>query len=141
MAYSVTGNTSPTIRRNGVHWYAFWHIVETDVGTTSEYTISLADLRAVSGEGNLFTMTLVAADLTTAGTAATIRPKFGRATGWTVDTVDHIAQASAAASNHRITTDAKFLMAHGANTIYCRSTPNAGTATTVTTEISIRIGH
>lgn len=140
MAYAVTGNTTPVYRKDDVgRYYAHWTIVETDVSANSEYSISLAGLKEKHGAIEQFTMTEFLSTLTTAGTAATIQPKWGRATNPTAGNNDYITQASAAGTNIAARSDMRFTIA--GDNIYFRTTPNAGTATRVDTEITIRTGH
>jgi hypothetical protein len=74
----------------------------------------------------------------TTGTAATIRPRLGKKTGWTTGTIDDIGQIAVAAAYVNEAIGVPYGFKAGAKPIlYGRSTPNAGSNNVVETQITI----
>lgn len=125
-AFSVSG---PETVVYGTKRALYYVITETEVGTTSEWNISIP---------TLCTITLFEAELTTAGSAAQIDPDLGLASAWTADTLDEVAENATAGTYVKNDTDIR-VTAPG-NTLYGRSTPD-DTADEIVTRITLIVGH
>lgn len=108
-----------------------WEIVETDVQTGSEWSISGLPVEC--------TISLFSSHLVTAGSASTIQPALGNLSGWTIDALGSITKASSAATDHVIGTKVHAYLPGGV--LYGKSTPDVNGAGRVVTRISIEPGH
>jgi hypothetical protein len=70
-------------------------------------------------------------------TGATVQPALGRATGWSATAITHIGQVSAAAAFINDASGLRFDFGANARTLFGRTTPNAGSDTAASTEITI----
>ena len=127
MAYSATG-TDPTTTAHGGDIYQTYQISETEAGTATEYSIQVP----VIGTITLFQATK------TAGSASTLAPKAGLASGWSASTQNAVFARSAAAHHHD--QDAVRYHAPG-GVLYLRTTCDSGSDNSVSTRIIIRAGH
>ena len=129
MAYNAPA-AAPVITTVGGRRFYHYSISETGAGTASEFTLTGAPR---AGRIVLYKSKL------TAGTGATIQPKFGRATNPTSGTVDYVGGQAAAAASF---SDASALAFDGltAGVVYVRSGVNAGSDNAISTEITIAEG-
>ena len=127
MAYAVTG-TSPTSSNFAGNGYQTYEISETEAGTATEYSIQVP----VIGTITLFQATK------TAGSASTLAPKAGLATGWSASTQNAVFARSASAHHH----DQDVVRYHApAGVLYLRTVCDSGSDNSVSTRIIIRAGH
>ena len=104
-------------------------IAETEAAATSEATIPGTDIPILG--------TIVAVKATkTAGSAATIDPRCGRATGWTDSTQDAV-YANGAAAAHIDAAPGSFYARPSGQSLFWRSTVNAAADNSISTEILI----
>ena len=104
MAYTVTGEDSPVIRRIGGRHFYEWAITETDAATGSEFTLEQVPVfgTIVSYEATL-----------TAGTGTTVNPRIGIATGFTDSTQNHVGTNSTTAAHVNDQTILRYYAAGG----------------------------
>ena len=125
MAFSVTGPVSASI--NGVR-YLSWTVVENGSLTgSSEWSIV--------GLPVFFTVTLFEASTS----SGTINPKLGLTSGWSVTSVDHVADNDVAAQ--MINNDARLRVTAPGQTLYGQSGLAGGSSQTITTRITVMEGH
>lgn len=108
-------------------------VTETECASTSEWNTS----NAVDGSGRRVTLPkqirIVSQKVNkTAGTAATVAPVLARATGITAIGKDSVSVQAAAAAIDDASCYSRYLPSQ---ILYGRSTPNAGTDNSITTEI------
>ena len=113
-------------------------ISETEAAAASEWSwgdSSGEDLPAIG------TITLYQSTLT-AGTATTIAPRLGKATGWSDDSQDAVTGPPTAAAYHQDQTIVRFSHDGTARpALYGQSVPDAGADNTISTIIDIVEGH
>jgi len=130
MAYT---QSEPVVTRTMNGGRYIWRVsfTETEASSTSQWTVSDGSL-PLSGTIILYTATR------TAGTGTTIQPEIGRATGWTINTQDHIARQTSAAAHIHDSTGAIYALVTASPALFGRSTPNSAVADhTIYTELLI----
>jgi hypothetical protein len=135
MAYAQSAVTVTNDIINGVKW---WHIkfTETEVGVASQWAVLASDTHLP----RCGTITLIKVSATYT-TATTVQPAVGRTTGWTANTSAHFGQVSAAAAFINDASGLRFDFGNNPRTLYGRTTPNAGSDTSTTVELTIVEGH
>ena len=104
-------------------------VAETEAATASEYAVQLP------GAKGRVTITRFTCDIT-AGTATTVQPSIGRATGWAITDANHVAKQSAAAAVVNDPTLLSFELG-AASSFYVESIPDAGADNSITTRIEL----
>lgn len=104
-------------------------ITETSTGPSDEWELDIHEFA---------TVTLVHCVLETAGSASTVDPEIGTATGWSVSSLDHVNGAASAAAAVRIQSRST-VVARGGK-LYGRSKPD-NTAGTIKTRVAWVEGH
>lgn len=129
MAYDST----VTLRSTTADGVRTWEIAESDIATTSEWSIS--------GLPREVTISLFTSHLTVAGSASTIQPALGFLSGWTIGGDGSVTQAAAADADHTIVTKVRAYLPTGV--LYGKSTPdtNTGASGRIITRVSIEPGH
>lgn len=125
-AFTITHDKNATEKRT------ILKVVETTTGATSEWNTS--GLIGIPRSGTVihFVSTL------TAGSGATIQPKLGKSSSWTVNGVDHIAQRDTATAYHNSSVPFSFTFDPDQNLVlYGCSVVNSGTNNSITTVITI----
>jgi hypothetical protein len=133
MAYAATITGSTRLLSDGRRLVTLL-VEESEVAAGSEYAITNGSGIDLPRSGYI---AHVQAELVS-GTAATIQPRWGQASGWSDDTASAIDGLDTAADYHAEGVALPFTLAPtGVPTIYGRSTPNAGSDNVVKTRITI----
>lgn len=129
MAYAVAYTvTTTTIDRITHRHYV---VTETDVGTSSEWSVNVPSDRPLR-------LTDFCVEITDADAASTVQPELGLVSGWTTDAIGHLVQESAAAARILNDEDVRFRARDGS--LYGRSAADAH-ADEIVTRFTIVEGH
>jgi len=124
MAYA--GTSSVVFKTISGRRHAIITCSETEAAAASEWSIALGH--------PIWTLKSYKATLT-AGTAASINPRLGRAASFVVSTQDHIATQGTTAAHIKNATAVPVVLSSTTPTLYVRSTVNAGADNSISTEI------
>lgn len=134
MAYAATVTVTRRTISGRRHYTV--EVTETEAAAASEWSTAQADDLPAIGTITHFQATL------TAGSAATIQPRLGKATGWANDTQGEITRQSTAAAHINDAGLVRYSIPEGTvPRLFGRSTVNAGADNTVVTIIEIVEGH
>lgn len=133
MAYAAVVTGSTKLLADGRRLVTLL-IEETEAAAASEYTITNGSGIDLPRSGKICHVQAYKVS----GSAATIQPRWGQASGWSDDTSDAIDGLDTAAAYHSEGVELPYTLAPtGTPTIYGRSTVNAGADNVVRTRITI----
>lgn len=111
-----------------------YEIEETGAAAGDEVAIELP-------AAGFYTLKLFHAVLT-AGTATTIQPELGIASGWTADDINHVVTAAAADAAQRIQDEVRIAIPTAEPPVlYFRNQPDSGADNAISTRITVVVGQ
>lgn len=138
MAYAFTTTKILDTLFDGLR-YIQYQVTETEISPDDEWKIDAADGGLTPA---VYTISLIEADLTVPGDAATIQTEVGKTAAWVTDETGHIDRAISAAAHIRIGANKRVTQAES-GALFGRSNVDIATGVTgvIVTLITMTWGH